>query len=97
MELNCINDVGICTLCAGRCEEVDSEEISGEEVDDDGRIYKNPRNSPSAFCPRDEELAELLVSTLLSEIKKLPLFNVVEYPTENILYLLKQARRRRTL
>ncbi|KAG7211048.1 hypothetical protein KM043_016409 [Ampulex compressa] len=30
------------------------------EVDDDGRIYKNPRNSPSAMCPRDEEQAELL-------------------------------------
>ncbi|XP_066582959.1 uncharacterized protein [Prorops nasuta] len=30
------------------------------EVDDDGRIYKNPRNSPSAICPRDEEQAELL-------------------------------------
>lgn len=30
------------------------------EVDDDGRIYKNPRNSPSAMCPRDEEQAELM-------------------------------------
>jgi len=30
------------------------------EVDDDGRIYKNPRNSPSALCPRDEEQAELI-------------------------------------
>ncbi|XP_011341700.1 uncharacterized protein LOC105281865 isoform X2 [Ooceraea biroi] len=30
------------------------------EVDDDGRIYKNPRNSPSAQCPRDEEQAELI-------------------------------------
>ncbi|XP_076642778.1 hig-anchoring scaffold protein isoform X2 [Halictus rubicundus] len=30
------------------------------EVDDDGRIYKNPRNSPSAMCPRDEKQAELL-------------------------------------
>lgn len=30
------------------------------EVDDDGRIYKNPRNSPSAECPRDEEQAELM-------------------------------------
>ncbi|CAL7950374.1 unnamed protein product [Xylocopa violacea] len=30
------------------------------EVDDDGRIYKNPRNSPSAMCPRDEGQAELL-------------------------------------
>ncbi|XP_076241504.1 hig-anchoring scaffold protein [Calliopsis andreniformis] len=30
------------------------------EVDDDGRVYKNPRNSPSAMCPRDEKQAELL-------------------------------------
>ncbi|XP_017753023.1 PREDICTED: uncharacterized protein LOC108545755 [Eufriesea mexicana] len=30
------------------------------EVDDDGRIYKNPRNSPSVVCPRDEEQAHLL-------------------------------------
>ncbi|XP_072947913.1 sushi, von Willebrand factor type A, EGF and pentraxin domain-containing protein 1 [Epargyreus clarus] len=27
---------------------------------DDGRIYKNPRNSPSAQCPRDEEQATML-------------------------------------
>lgn len=33
---------------------------SKPEVDDDGRIYKNPRNSPSAMCPRDEEQAELM-------------------------------------
>lgn len=30
------------------------------EVDDDSRTYKNPRNSPSAVCPRDEEQAELM-------------------------------------
>lgn len=30
------------------------------EIDDEGRIYKNPRNSPSAMCPRDEEQAELM-------------------------------------
>ncbi|XP_076285732.1 hig-anchoring scaffold protein isoform X2 [Lasioglossum baleicum] len=30
------------------------------EVDDDGRIYKNPRNSPSAMCPRDEKQASQL-------------------------------------
>ncbi|XP_039298453.1 sushi, von Willebrand factor type A, EGF and pentraxin domain-containing protein 1 isoform X2 [Nilaparvata lugens] len=29
-------------------------------LDDDGRIYKNPRNSPSPDCPRDEELALFL-------------------------------------
>lgn len=28
------------------------------EVDDDGKIYKNPRNSPSVMCPRDETKAE---------------------------------------
>lgn len=36
----------------------DSEESA--EADDDGRIYKNPRNSPSSDCPRDEEQATLL-------------------------------------
>ncbi|XP_063237081.1 sushi, von Willebrand factor type A, EGF and pentraxin domain-containing protein 1 isoform X2 [Bacillus rossius redtenbacheri] len=30
------------------------------EADDDGRVYKNPRNSPSPLCPRDEEQASLL-------------------------------------
>lgn len=30
------------------------------EVDDDGRIYKNPRNSPSADCPRNENQANVL-------------------------------------
>ncbi|KAK2575996.1 hypothetical protein KPH14_007355 [Odynerus spinipes] len=30
------------------------------EIDDDGRIYKNPRNSPSAMCPRDQDQADLL-------------------------------------
>lgn len=28
------------------------------EIDDDGKIYKNPRNSPSVECPRDEIKAE---------------------------------------
>lgn len=32
---------------------------SRSEVDDDGRIYKNPRNSPSAICPRDEKQVEI--------------------------------------
>lgn len=40
----------------------DDDDISEEEVEDDGRIYKNPRNSPSAQCPRDEEHANFLVS-----------------------------------
>ncbi|XP_045540469.1 uncharacterized protein LOC106717941 [Papilio machaon] len=33
---------------------------SRADADDDGRVYKNPRNSPSADCPRDEEQATLL-------------------------------------
>lgn len=36
-----------------------SEDDSGE-ADDDGRVYKNPRNSPNSDCPRDEEQATLL-------------------------------------
>lgn len=40
-------------------EDFDDEEESAE-ADDDGRIYKNPRNSPSVECPRDEEQATLL-------------------------------------
>jgi hypothetical protein len=32
---------------------------SKPEIDDEGRVYKNPRNSPSAQCPRDEEQAEI--------------------------------------
>lgn len=37
------------------------EDYSSE---DDAKVYKNPRNSPSAECPRDEEHAEFLVSDL---------------------------------
>ena len=33
---------------------------SKPEIDDDGRVYKNPRNSPSAQCPRDEEQADIV-------------------------------------
>lgn len=40
----------------------DWEEEESSEIDDDGKIYKNPRNSPSTLCPRDEEQATLLVS-----------------------------------
>lgn len=36
------------------------EDEESSEADDDGRIYKNPRNSPSTECPRDEEQATLL-------------------------------------
>ncbi|XP_060807330.1 uncharacterized protein LOC106139408, partial [Amyelois transitella] len=38
---------------------------SRSEADDDGRVYKNPRNSPSANCPRDEEQATLLLQKCL--------------------------------
>lgn len=38
------------------------EDEESSEADDDGRVYKNPRNSPSTECPRDEEQATLLVS-----------------------------------
>ncbi|KAK7866166.1 hypothetical protein R5R35_001392 [Gryllus longicercus] len=41
-------------------DEADSSAEADAEVDDDGRVYKNPRNSPSALCPRDEEQATLL-------------------------------------
>lgn len=49
-------------------EDLDSTEIGpggtssggASEADDDGRIYKNPRNSPSVLCPRDEDQATLL-------------------------------------
>lgn len=36
------------------------DEDDSSEADDDGRVYKNPRNSPSTLCPRDEEQATLL-------------------------------------
>lgn len=41
-------------------DEEDEDSYRRTEIDDDGRIYKNPRNSPSAMCPRDEEQAERL-------------------------------------
>lgn len=41
------------------------EDESGEEIDDDGKVYKNPRNSPSTLCPRDEEQATLLVCEMI--------------------------------
>lgn len=39
----------------------DLDEDESVEADDDGKVYKNPRNSPSTLCPRDEEQATLLV------------------------------------
>ncbi|XP_023248020.1 uncharacterized protein LOC106641587 isoform X2 [Copidosoma floridanum] len=41
-------------------DESNSSYPSKPEIDDDGRVYKNPRNSPSAQCPRDELQAEIL-------------------------------------
>ncbi|XP_050510786.1 complement factor H isoform X3 [Diabrotica virgifera virgifera] len=38
----------------------DWDEPESSEIDDDGKVYKNPRNSPSTLCPRDEEQATLL-------------------------------------
>ncbi|KAL0811803.1 hypothetical protein ABMA28_009231 [Loxostege sticticalis] len=38
----------------------DTTPQSRADADDDGRVYKNPRNSPSAQCPRDEEQATML-------------------------------------
>lgn len=40
----------------------DEDEDLDEDMEDDGRVYKNPRNSPSNVCPRDEEHAAFLVS-----------------------------------
>lgn len=41
-------------------DEDDFDEEDSAEADDDGRVYKNPRNHPSPDCPRDEEQATLL-------------------------------------
>lgn len=43
------------------------DEIDSTEIDDDGKIYKNPRNSPSTLCPRDEEQATLLVEQMIHQ------------------------------
>ncbi|KAG8223022.1 hypothetical protein J437_LFUL001344, partial [Ladona fulva] len=53
--------------------EIHGKQSAGERDDepetvDDGdstRIYKNPRNSPSALCPRDEAQATLMGQTCL--------------------------------
>jgi hypothetical protein len=37
------------------------DEDESAEIDDDGKIYKNPRNSPSTQCPRDDAQATQLV------------------------------------
>lgn len=51
-------------------EDDDWDEDESAEIDDDGRVYKNPRNSPSTLCPRDEEQATLLVRRILNFQKK---------------------------
>ncbi|XP_045513614.1 uncharacterized protein LOC123707539 isoform X2 [Pieris brassicae] len=55
--------VAVSALPSPTTEEDDDEDDttpSRADADDDGRVYKNPRNSPSALCPRDEEQATLL-------------------------------------
>lgn len=48
-------------LCFGSVISDDNEDYSAES-EDDAKVYKNPRNSPSVECPRDEEHAEFIVS-----------------------------------
>jgi hypothetical protein len=48
-------------------DKVSSQILNSDEEDltqeaDEPRIYKNPRNSPSSLCPRDEEQADLYVN-----------------------------------
>ncbi|XP_052123223.1 uncharacterized protein LOC113209590 isoform X3 [Frankliniella occidentalis] len=43
----------------------EDEDYDSTEAEDDERVYKNPRNSPSAVCPRDEEHANFLGQTCL--------------------------------
>lgn len=45
------------------------DEDDSSEADDDGRVYKNPRNSPSTECPRNEEQATLLVKSYFKLFK----------------------------
>ncbi|GFG35649.1 hypothetical protein Cfor_00031, partial [Coptotermes formosanus] len=43
---------------------LEDDSSTSDEVDDDGRVYKNPRRLPSTLCPRDEDEAALLVRTV---------------------------------
>lgn len=54
-------------------DEDDFEEDEDDVFDDDGRVYKNPRNSPSPLCPRDEEQATLLVIIFFPPRRRLAL------------------------
>lgn len=40
----------------------DDEDDDELQIDDDDRVYKNPRNFPNTNCPRDEDKAEFMVS-----------------------------------
>lgn len=55
------------------------EDEESSEADDDGRVYKNPRNSPSTECPRDEEQATLLVSAFRLRSPP-PISNLSSFP-----------------
>jgi hypothetical protein len=58
------------SITSNRFPTSEEEEEDDDQFEDDARVYKNPRNSPSAQCPRDEEQAELLVSLLYREKKE---------------------------
>lgn len=54
---------GNSTLATTDEDDDDWDEEESSEIEDEGnKVYKNPRNSPSTLCPRDEEQATLLVS-----------------------------------
>lgn len=42
----------------------DDEDEDDLHIDDDDRVYKNPRNFPNTHCPRDEEKAVFMVSLM---------------------------------
>lgn len=72
----------------------DVEYVEGEDGDDDsvifddeGKIYKNPRNSPTPLCPRDEEQAALLVGIRLNAIT-----NVIRFSNNHELFFLFLSR-----
>ena len=58
----------------------DDEDDNDLEIDDDDRVYKNPRNFPNTHCPRDEDKAEFMVSLLESAYKfenRLPIYRLL--------------------
>ncbi|XKL64464.1 hypothetical protein PGB90_004550 [Kerria lacca] len=38
----------------------DDDDDDDLQIDDDDRVYKNPRNFPNTHCPRDEQKAEFM-------------------------------------